>query len=58
MIVNRFERYEQIGINHADITRKKKKFVITFLNSICIALKKNETGQLRATHRNPGLART
>lgn len=57
MIVNRFERYEQIRINHADITRKKK-FMITFLNSICIALKKDETGQLRATHSNPGLAGT
>lgn len=57
MIVNRFERYEQIRINHADITRKKK-FMITFLNSICIALKKDETGRLRATHSNPGLAGT
>lgn len=49
MIVNRFERYEQIRINHADITRKK--YVCDNLPEL--HLLRAEKGRNRTAQSNP-----
>lgn len=54
MIVNRFERYEQIRINHADITRKKKK---VYDNLPELHLHRAEKGRNGTAQSNPQQSR-